>query len=192
MESVDESVAPSRFKAGNKSRVAQSEVGKPTQPRFIANQRRDEDEEMKVEFGDNKAIEKSMRSGMSGQVDPRFLSKGLGAQSQAPKSQAAYSQAAKKTDQTKQSHKSRKTAAMMNKKETIVDEGSYYDDQEEYEEEYDEESEMKDPFAKSAPKNKKGDKSKASKMSKQTVQTKNGWMNPGSEDPKRKQQEVLP
>lgn len=101
---------------------------------------------MKVEFGDNRAIEKSMRSGISSQVDQRF--KGLGA-----KSNAAYSQgpqkpakSALKGDESKRSksHRSRKTAAMMNKKETIVDEEeeSYYDDQEEeeYESEQNEES----------------------------------------------------
>ena len=111
---------------------------------------------MKVEFGDNKAIEQSMRSGLSSQVNPRFMAgKGTQKQQQSDmKSQGGYSQQAankrsplrddqKRGDQSK-SQRSRKTAAMMNRKETVVDEvdneGSYYDDQqEEYESEYDEE-----------------------------------------------------
>lgn len=89
MESVSEDSRGGKFK----SKAALSEVGKPQPPRFQVNQAKDEDEDMKVEMGDNKAIEKSMRSGFTTQP------KGLGG----PKSSAAYSKVQGRADQTKRS-----------------------------------------------------------------------------------------
>ena len=112
-----------------------------TKGRFETNQKSDEEEDLKMEFGDNKAIEKSMRSNLTSQVGQQKFLAGKGRGSDL-KSQGATSKAGQQP-----SHRSRKTAAKMNKKETIVDEEeSYYDQQEEYESEYDEEASKGNPF----------------------------------------------
>ncbi len=119
---------------------------------------------MKIDFRDNGAIEKSMRSGVSSQVQNKFRSGGLGAtggnnrlQAQNPnqqsmlKSQGAYSTNPKenlrdlddsgRTRKTKGARSNRSKGAKSKKggQASVVEEESYYDDQEE--EEYEDEEE---------------------------------------------------